>query len=1052
MNNVNSKFSNNFTKVLAVSASAGTGKTYSLAKRYVQIILWLAEERRHTFLEVILAITFTNKATVEMKERILLFLKKIVFMEFASKAEEEDILGSLMMNREKARSLARVVMNYIIENYDFFNVRTIDSFINSILSGCSFNIGFSPVVKVKDDSREYRKYALDRLLDKAMVDKKIEKLFEEFLDYYLFAENKEGWFKTEDIMGLLSSLYNVVNIYGLPLSIPEYDIKDLFKIKQDIFGMIRLIADKAPKGTHKRFLDSLHSFSLKDNALFQIEDLSVYFARESFPVNKGYSAGEDIDYLWKNIREKLGELSLIESRIVFSSYVKIFDLSREYFFQEARRDGVLFLEELNARSRELWRDETFTPGELYYRLAARLEHYLIDEFQDTSALQWANIFPIAHEAISSGGSLFYVGDKKQAIFRFRGGDASLFDDVKNTYADYNSACITLSKNYRSQKEIVMFNNEIFSRGNLIRFMDALNEDSDENVEMSAFDMENILSVFDGAEETWLADKTSGFVSAENIEISKEEDSETVINEKLLGLIREILARRSPRDIAILVRDNKEVKKITSWLIATNMPVESEKTLDIREHKLIKEIIALIKFFDFPLDEIAFSSFILGDIFSAEIGEALALEMHSFIFNVNLSSKDKTGRALYRKFANKFPLLWEKFFSVFFKGAGFIPLYEMTVTIFSKFNVFKNFLEQEGFFKKFLEFIKAREEDYSSVSEFFEIFDTADDKKDFYVNSSFSDSIRVVTIHKSKGLEFPVVIMPFFGAKLSIARKNGGAAFSVIKNENNALELVKLKKIYNAFSDELREEYKKEYCQTLVDELNVMYVALTRARDEMYMFIPSKISGSRNIAGMLFPCESFERGAKSASLVHGDITAKDIFTPAPSQYGDWIRALKEDSISFSRLANRKNIIKGDIYHTILSSIGNLAGKDKKYELEKAKQKFRLIFPTIKNFSFYFDVIEKLLNLTALKNIFYVEDGVVCQEKEIVDMEGRARRIDRLIITKDSAVIVDYKSSRENFDEYREQVLEYKKIIQGMFPLLRVSGFLLYLDTLTIEEVL
>jgi len=275
-----------------------------------------------------------------------------------------------------------------------------------------------------------------------------------------------------------------------------------------------------------------------------------------------------------------------------------------------------------------------------------------------------------------------------------------------------------------------------------------------------------------------------------------------------------------------------------------------------------------------------------------------------------------------------------------------------ITVFSEFKVMENFPQYQGFFMKFLDFIKEKEESYSGISSFLEFFEDIKDS-DLYVNAQDEDSVKVTTIHKAKGLEFSIVIIPFLEMDVSVGSGSAGRnnPYVLKQYQDRSLSLIQLKKEYGSYSDSLRHEYKKEYIKSLIGELNTLYVALTRAKDEMYVFVPEKAGKTNNLAGILFPFEKYESGKKRQYI--SDVQEE---TPAmmlaPSSYSDWISVLKSESINVSALLNKDKILKGEIFHYILSCIGNLSEEDKIESLEVAGLKTHLMFPYSGDLEGYF----------------------------------------------------------------------------------------------------
>ena len=429
-------------QVLVVEASAGSGKTYALAKRYVQLSLHLAANQTVP-IQSILAITFTNKATWEMKSRILDFLKRIALKQLKL-LEVEDILKPLGLDENRASALAFGLMNDVIRQYHYFQVQTIDSFVNILLVGCSFKIGLSARFKIQRNSGEYLQLSLDELLDQAYSDKKVRGLFEDFVRQYLFLENRLGWFPGEDLLKVISELFKQYNMYQKPLlvySSPE----EVFSRKRKIYALMQELKNRCPPETSKKFLENLDNLLAQDRGIFEVDDLAAYWSKEDFPVNKGGEVSCELSGLWSKLTREIRELCLLEARSMFNPYVVLFEKVLSCFGQLSRRDDVLFLEELNRKAALLFGDGLVTVEELYFRLAARFQHYLMDEFQDTSVSQWRNLALLVEEALAQGGSLFYVGDKKQAIYAFRGGDSRLFDALQIQLADFNVQSTSLDQ-------------------------------------------------------------------------------------------------------------------------------------------------------------------------------------------------------------------------------------------------------------------------------------------------------------------------------------------------------------------------------------------------------------------------------------------------------------------------------------------------------------------------------------------------------------------------------------------------------------------------------
>ena len=797
-----------FPEVRVVEASAGSGKTYALAKRYVQLLLNPALQDQANLMRSILAITFTNKAALEMKSRILDFLKRIALGAMPP-AELKEIIEPIELSPSEARNKAFGLMEQLIRQYNFFQVQTIDSFIKTLLIGCAFKTGLTAGFRVRTNSPEYLEYALDELIDTAHGQKKLRRMFEDFLHNYIYLENRLGWFPKKDMLDILRALFAQYNHYGKSFKASPISAPEIIELKKNILKDIKSL-QKDLDGDHfdKRFITSYEKFIGEHDVGFDIDRVPSWFEREEPPVKKGGKTSPAVHKKWEKIRANLKQVCEQEAYSLFNPYVEIFQKTMGAFDKISTKEDVLFLEELNRRARELFKRGDFSVGELYYGLATRFRHYLLDEYQDTSRLQWKNIEPMALEALSSGGSLFYVGDKKQAIYSFRGGEVELFDETRDGLKDYNVQVEPLAKNWRSQKAIVEFNNAVFSFDNLKGFLqrkEAFNKEKNKKraVYFNDEDIQTIGQAFAQSQQTFRPENSGGYVKIERLDIDRKEERDEVLRERLLALIADLRERFALSDIAVLTRNNKEVEQVTGWLMQENIFVASERTANIRENPIVQDLICFLKFLDSPIDNLSFARFILSETFSAAAGLP-AQTFHDFIFSIRPRIKEEKDFYIYMGFREIFPKQWQELFEEFFKNVGLYPLYELLVSIYNRFGVLKNFPEYQGFFMRFLELIKREEEDHSGIGSFVEYFETLEGE-DLFVRfaDTDTDAVKVTTIHKSKGLEFPVVILPFLGMDVEVGKGAGeGQQSYVLQKGEEDIELLRLKSKYYAYSDEL----------------------------------------------------------------------------------------------------------------------------------------------------------------------------------------------------------------------------------------------------------
>jgi len=987
-----------------VEASAGSGKTYALAQKYLELLTSPRQQSEDIPFKNILAITFTNAAALEMKSRILTFLK-----ERALKGDRQ----------------AEKLLESIFRNYNFFAVRTIDSFIKSLLSGCAFPLGLTSSFEIRDDDSDYLAYSFDALIDKAAEESGTKKLFTDFLDHYLIVAKKNSWSPKKDLCEVAQDLFNKSNTFGHGFIRKSLPGKSFTERKNELEKLVAKLSKILPEGIHSRFADAIAKIAHNEE-LPPLGSLSAYFAHEEIPLKKGFECSAEAEKLWETIKQKLKEMAELESLTFFNPYIDIFSAITKSFQDIARRNEAVFLAQLNSLANRLFAEELITVPELYLRIATNLHHYLLDEFQDTSPLQWDNLFPLIKEALDSGGSLFYVGDKKQAIYRFRGGDPTLFDRVKNDYFPKQSKNTTvLENNYRSEKAIVEWNNEIFSPANLARFIGGLDKG----------DFPAALANFASSTQKPLPDNAAGYVKVTPIDGIDKDERESKIKDNLLATIKELSGRFDYDQIAILARENDNVELATEWLLEAGIPVASDKTLSVRKNPVIKELISFLKFLISPIDDLSFASFILGEIFQKASGLKRP-EIENFLLEQGKNDY------YYRTFREKFPEVWANLINPLFQSVGFIPFYEFIISLLKAFNVPANFPQHQAFLMKFIELVKEKEKDAVSLEAFIEYFEEAEENE-LYVFATEVNAVKVETIHRAKGLDFGVVILPFLGIDVSPGQE-------LIAQNENKLSVIRLNKDVARFSAELDNIYLEEYQRTLIDELNNIYVAFTRAKHELYITLPNKVGNSKNLARDLIPETLFERGSKVKYKLKGADQEKHLAI-APANYTDWLPLLKNEFLEEYSVKNRELVARGDIFHKIFSFISNLEGGAPSEALAKAIEQAKYFYPET-NYDEYSAAILKVLTNKSLKRFFNIKNGSVYQEKEIILASGETERLDRLIVTTSEVLIVDYKSSRDFAEAHHQQVGNYIAAVKNIFPEHTVKGFLIYLDSAEAEEVI
>jgi ATP-dependent helicase/nuclease subunit A len=270
------------------------------------------------------------------------------------------------------------------------------------------------------------------------------------------------------------------------------------------------------------------------------------------------------------------------------------------------------------------------------------------------------------------------------------------------------------------------------------------------------------------------------------------------------------------------------------------------------------------------------------------------------------------------------------------------------------------------------------------------------------------------------------------------------------SESGHTRLLKIKKKkYTEFSKTLAGVYQNEYKKAFVDELNNIYVSLTRAKYELYLYIPKKVSNKKNQACSLMPQDQITRGQHYRYKNTG-VRSQPIVEVVPSCRKDWIMLLADEFGNASQIRNASRIQRGSALHEVLSHIGDLKGQEAGVVVARALEKTRRIFPDIDADDLRV-TIEKLLSEKTIKPLFWVETGAVYCEKDIVDQGGNTKRIDRLIVSDKEVRVIDYKSSDEDYESQVSQVRQYMALMEDMYRPRLVRGFLVYLDDARLQEL-
>ena len=342
---------------------------------------------------------------------------------------------------------------------------------------------------------------------------------------------------------------------------------------------------------------------------------------------------------------------------------------------------------------------------------------------------------------------------------------------------------------------------------------------------------------------------------------------------------------------------------------------------------------------------------------------------------------------------------------------------------------------------FLELIKRREEFSCDIETFVNYFDELQTEERF-VPIPVQDALKVMTVHKAKGLQFDVVIVPFLEMTVQTSKGVQGGLSYVLDVSEDGLRMLRLKKTYGRFSELLRNRYEQEYKDSFAVELNNVYVALTRAVWELYVMIPERTGNSINPVQFLVPPTISSLGEKTQIKKSAD-SPLSLATLKAGFDRQWVSQLKEE---FPEEDKEQSQLRqqGVIMHFCLSQILRVE-KNSSALITQAIEKAKASFGLMMDEKFYVEKLSIFLARADVRRFFEIDSQteVFC-EQEIVNRFGDAKRLDRLMISKDKIWIVDFKTSHAEEEEHQKQIKEYEQLVISLYPKHKTEGFLVYLD--------
>ena len=1017
------------------NASAGSGKTFTLVKQYLKVLL---TSNDLFMFQKVLAITFTNKAAGEMKERVLFNLE-----EFA-KGSESDLLKIILRETDLDSTIiqerSKKILDAILKNYSAFSITTIDSFTHKIIKSFAFDLGLSLNFEVEMDAISLLNEAVDVLISKIGTDKKLTSLL---IDYSLDkTDDDKSWDISKDLNDFAKVLLNEDDVKHFR-KLADKKLDDFFELKNKIqksnkdvekeykvFGNEVLsfvensgvqLSDFAYTGQYPKHFQKLTKLrflkfdDLKFDARLNtiIEDGKNLFAGKASAASKDTIEGisEQLRLYYYQSKDLYNRTysSYLLNKIALKSIIPLAVLNNvNSELNNIKEDNNI---RLNSEFNQLISDNVKNEPApfIYERIGQRFQHYFIDEMQDTSVLQWQNLIPLIENALAQENSnLLLVGDGKQAIYRWRGGKAEQFIDLgSNEISPFNiqKEIKNLETNYRSYSEIINFNNTFFSHT-----ANFLHNESYKNLFLEGNgQLENA--------------KKGGFVSLSFLEKEEEKEDEKVkYPKKVLEKINQLKEDFYLNEICVLTRTKKDGIAVADYLSENGVSIISSETLLLKNNSKINFIIDLLYSIQNTNDEEKRFEVLYF------LHEHLQLKVtkHEF-FKRHVKSTNASIFENLKSYGISFN------FSVFQQ----VPFYEKIEEIIRGFKLVNS---SNAYVQFFLDVVLEQQRKATDIGDFLEFWELKKDKLSI-VASENANAVQVMTIHKSKGLEFPVVIFP---CDVNIYRQiNPKIWFDDLPKEYHFKELlIDYKEDLSLINERGLEIYNQQREELELDNFNLLYVSLTRAVEQLHVITEKKIS-AKGIVNLNHYSGIFINYLKEQNLWQEDLLEYSFGNIERIKNKEGVKSLTEIHQKFistpwqehnivllasaSKLWNTaqgKAIDFGNLFHEMLSKI--ITNNDVNSVTSQYHQKGFINETQLKLIK---EMMYLIVNHPKLA-IYFSENVTIFNEREIVDVDNQVVIPDRLVFNHlNEVTVIDYKTGSPS-SEHHQQLLKYERVLKSM----------------------
>lgn len=1022
-----------------VTASAGSGKTYSLVQKILMRCLE-REDGSHT-IQHILALTFTNKAANEMKERILSWLHAFSAEDFALNQDLKNLQQALLREGteiplEELHRRAKTMQDYVLHNYSALNISTIDRFNSKLVRSFSYELGLAKTFALEINPEPYLIEAVDQLLDKIGQEQEIS---EELIDFVTYAA------EYEKRVALNTTLYDAAKIFINDIhydylqgnaqfdseayrsavknlrnrrKIREAAINEAIEAGMNLLKQNNLeIADFAggTKGSLAKFFHEAAQNKISLLTADKEEKRVESFRQGASAKSKNRQA--EIENILPELLELRAQILQNKAKIQRDATVlnallplKINqDVQRELQAIETGQDVVL-LSKFNVLINQNLEQE---PAEfIYEKVGTRFQHYFFDEFQDTSALQWKNILPLRDESLSQQESSFtLVGDPKQAIYRFRGGDSTLMTNILQgqEHTPQPVHIEPLEDNWRSARNIVSFNNALYPW-----LADQLEPVHREIFGESA--RQNIRSKLTGRVRVNIIPKSTKAQWYDEVAAQMHEDIQTLLDGGF-----------SFKDITILCRGKADIFNLIERLgrmeITYHGRQETIKTISESGLQLgsAQTLQALIHFLRWELNP-ANSQFLMLCLF--HLKELGRISVNDFSAEMLAMLAEPSG-------AGKLKIIREKYgLDLNASAATHLNLYNNVEKLLESMSVAE---AETDFIISFLETLYGFSQSVGATKKkLVQYWDEEANQKTIQAAES-TDAVQLMTVHKSKGLEFPAVLLPFRQDN----KDTDFAEWFPIEDIAglSAVNLGYFSAETAAYDPEMETFNRENRYKNKIDRFSLQYVATTRPVEQLYLYVEEPktenklelydfLTQGRNPEEKSFDFypefETQKQGRREAGRDRHHLIRIEELTANHSFYQN----VKIATPSRNYQHRNEKVRLGIFLHDLLSKISRWE------DLETTLRKPLLDGVISKNE--HDELLLKLQSVLAQWPEYFDPATTLLNEREIMISEnGRAQlyRPDRLILTPEGILLIDFKTGEPN-EKYENQLAQYRQALEAI----------------------